>query len=83
MDEPYDAWEDHRQHERIHQRRLEWGLSTGAAHWQRAVDLLDALGDVTGNVERAKVHAQLAAIAFDNPIDVAKAQELAGTGIPL
>lgn len=48
------------------------GRAIGAEHWRKACDLLGEDTGGSSDVARARVHAQLAAIAFDNPIGVAK-----------
>lgn len=51
------------------------GRSVGAEHWRQACDLLNAPDIARPDMDRARLHAQLAAIAFGNPIGVARALE--------
>lgn len=51
------------------------GRHVAVTQWRHACRLVEASGDVHANTAKARVYAQLAAIAFDNPVGVAKALE--------
>jgi hypothetical protein len=66
IDELPDNWNEHF---RTHDRR---GKRMGVAHWQTAADLLNDSARGREDIEAAKVHAQLAAIAFAHPFELSE-----------